>query len=454
MLFSLGVVVGIVRVQLAEEVSPYVCSSACTFTAQIMSTPETKDVYQTFRARPLDQEGDVLDVLVRVPLYPRYQIGETITLRGIARSPDVVLPHAGRDAFDYSSYLSTKRIGSVMYYPNVEVIDDGAHDVRSVLGRVKDDMVERLTLYVSQPASALASGMLFGASSMSKELTDAFRTAGLSHIIVLSGFNIAIVISFILFVCAFLPLVIRIALAAGCVLLFVVMVGGEASVIRATLMAFIALLATFVGRRYVAHQALAISLLGIVLYEPQSLMYDVSLHLSFLATAGLVYISPLLQAYLAQTLSKSIRELIVTTVSAYIATLPYLMYIFGSVSLYSLIANCIVVPLVPLAMFLSFLVVVVSYISTTVVLLIGWVDSLILNSIIYVSYVIDVLPFSSIRISLLLYESILIYILIICFTLYLYYYHLRKDRNETRETSTVSKEDSDSTSIISGVIRF
>jgi competence protein ComEC len=457
-LFSFGIVVGIMRVQLVEEVYPYVCESACTFTARVISTPETKDVHQTFRVTPLTQDGEedksIQDVLVRVPIYPRYQIGDTLSLSGVLRLPDVIMPHGENNAFDYKSYLSTKHVGSVMYYPSVEVVDAGAHDVRSILGRVQVDMVSRLTMYVSQPASTLASGMLFGASSMSKELTDAFRTAGLSHIIVLSGFNIAIVISFILLVCSFLPLVFRIAFASTSVVLFVIMVGGEASVVRATLMAFVALLATLLGRQYVAHQALIISLLAIVMYVPQSLIYDVSLHLSFLATAGLVYFSPVLQNYLINIKSKSLGELVVTTASAYVFTLPYIMYTFGTVSLYALLANIIVVPLVPLAMLLSFLVVGVSYISTHIVLFIGLVDSLLLNLIIYVSHVVGELPLASIKLSLSSSGAIVMYIFLICFTGYLYQHHLRKEDSETHATNNKNTSLNDSNTIISGIIRF
>jgi competence protein ComEC len=139
--------------------------------------------------------------------------------------------------------------------------------VREKLGRWKENLISRIEMYVSSPASTLASGMLFGASSVSRELAQTFRTAGLSHIIVLSGFNIAIVIASILFVLAFLPLFLRITLASISVIVFIIMVGAEPSVVRATLMAFIGLLAMLVGREYVARHALILSFFVIVMYE-------------------------------------------------------------------------------------------------------------------------------------------------------------------------------------------
>lgn len=432
LLFSLGMAIGLLRVQMVEEQYPYVCDGVCTFDATIISNIETKNEYQVFTVRPHDADQAVMNVQVRVPLYPRYQIGETVTLTGATKVPEVIMPHGDKKVFDYASYLGAHDIGSEMYYPGVEVIDTEAHDVISYLGRLKESFVSKIDTYVSAPASSLASGMLFGASSMSKELTDTFRAAGLSHIIVLSGFNIAIVISFILVCFSFVPLGIRVLLAGISVIIIVFMVGGEASVIRATLMAFVALLATLIGRKYAAHQALILSLFCIVMYTPKALLYDVSLHLSFLATAGIVYMTSVLEKYLTQPKSKVIRELSITTLAAYLATLPYIMYTFGKVSIYALVANMVVLPLVPGAMLLSFLVIVVSYVSETLSLLIGFIDTILINCIIFVARTVEALPFSSFSVTVSYRVMFVLYGVGVAVCFYL----MNKKRNETKVTNS------------------
>ena len=251
-LFSLGIFVGIIRVQMVTEKTNYICESSCTFLAKIISSPESKNDKQVFNVHPVDVGENILDVQVKTPLYPKYKIGETLKLSGKVSEPAVIPTHDDKKSFDYSAYLLTKNVGSEMFYPKVELLDGGENTLAVLLGRWKENMIEKINLYISSPASTLASGMLFGNSGIEKELIQTFRVAGLSHIIVLSGFNIAIVISFILFVFAFLPLVLRVSLASVSVIFFVMMVGGEASVIRATLMVFVALLATFLGREYVA----------------------------------------------------------------------------------------------------------------------------------------------------------------------------------------------------------
>lgn len=431
-LFSVGFVLGIIRVQLVQEKVSYTCESICSFEARIVSSPGSKDTYQVLVVRPMGATDEILDVQLRVPLYPRYHIGETIQVSGKVTIPEIIPPHGETKSFNYGAYLATKDIGSQMMFPKVEVMDTGAHSVTEYLGRWKEKLIARENIFVSSPASDLATGMLFGNMSMSKELTQTFRVAGLSHIIVLSGFNIAVVIASILFVFAFIPLVLRIVFASMFVILFVMMVGAEASVIRATVMAFVGLLATLVGRAYVAKQALLFSLLAIILYAPNSLLHDVSLHLSFLATMGIIYLSEPIQGVTKKfSERKSFIELVSTTLAAYCTTLPYVMYTFGTVSPYALIANLIVLPFVPFAMLLSFAVVVMSYISDTLALVLGYTDTLLLDFVLFITRTIEVLPFSYVTISISFLGVCLAYGMIL-FLVFL----ISKKKNETHQTTS------------------
>lgn len=437
-LFSFGLFIGIVRVQLMEEKVKYVCESTCSFNVRIISSPEEKNEYQIFKAHPISAGSEMYDIQIRTTLYPKYKIGETLKVGGKVTVINTIVPHDdsknNNKIFDYASYLRTKNIGSEMIYPSVEVVDGETLTFSDVLGRWKEDLVTRIDKYVSQSESSLASGMLFGKSSISKDLLQTFRVAGLSHIMVLSGFNIVIVIASILFVLAFLPLVIRITLASISVVVFVLMVGAEPSVIRAMLMSFVGLLAMLLGRAYVARQALIISLFAIVMYEPYALLHDVSLHLSFLATMGLVYMSEpfkiIFQNYFSHIKSVSLKELLITTLSAYFSTLPYVMYTFGTVSPYAIIANILVIPFVPLTMLLSFLVVVSSYISGIFSTVFGFVDTLLISFIIFIAKMVESLPLSSFVLNISFLAMCVTYLMIIISIKYI----LSKQNNETRVT--------------------
>ncbi len=429
-IFFLCLAIGILRVQFSEEKGSFVCNESCTFDGVIIDTPRIKGVYQVLAVQPITDD-DVYNVEVKAPLYPRLQEGEKITLSGKVTAPHTTMAHTGMRTFDYASYLRLHALGSEMIYPKIEVHTESVEvGMVSHLKRMKENFLAMISLYVNEPSASLAKGMLFGDSSMSEELVQTFRVAGLSHIIVLSGFNIAILITSILLVLMFVPLVVRVVLASVFVILFVLMVGGEVSIIRATLMSFVSLLALLFGRAYTARQALLLSLLIIVLFEPFHLLHDVSLHLSFLATAGIIYMSEGVKKLFTKVHSETYKEIITTTLCAYIATLPYVMYTFGTVSLYALLANIIVLPLVPLTMLVTFLIVVTAPISHFLGFVFGYVTTLLGEGIIFVARSVEQLPLSSLQVSLSLRMMSFIYVLIgISFTLL-----ITRRKNETRET--------------------
>ncbi|MBP6949195.1 MAG: ComEC/Rec2 family competence protein [Candidatus Pacebacteria bacterium] len=417
-LISFGIFLGILRTQFIAEKNVFVCHDVCEYNATIISSIEAKNQYQIFKVRNISSDEYFYDVEITTTLYPAYRVGDTLTLYGKVLPVQNIYPHLDTKYngkhFEYVSYMHTKHVGSKMLYPKIEVTDQVPHTVTHMLMRWKDDLVRRVTMYVDSPASLLASGMLFGSSSFPKEMSDTFRVAGLSHIVVLSGFNIVIIISFIMTLLSFFPRGIRIFVSGFSIFIFVCMVGASPSVMRATLMAFISLLAMISNRVYVAKQALIISLFLSVIHNPEILLHDVSLHLSFLATAGIVYMSDPLMHFLQRTrfnsMPKFFQELFIISFSAYSSTLPYVMYTFGSVSVYALIANILVVPLVPLGMLFSLLVVLFSYLSSTLTFLFGFLDTVLLSGIVYIAEVIERLPYSNVHVHISFFGVSLMYL--------------------------------------------
>lgn len=442
-LFCIALTLGIIRTQFEPEKNKFVCERSCTFQATVVSSAKEKDVYQVLNVHP-EVTPATMYVQVRAPLYPKFQIGETLTLTGVVSLPKSFVQTKDKQLFDYGAYLSLHDVGSEMFYPKMETVTsiERSTSIFLYLQSLREIFVNIISVYVDEPAAALAGGMLFGSQTMSQEVIQTFRATGLSHIVVLSGFNIAILISFVLMVLVVIPLVARIFFSAVVVIFFVIMVGAEVSVVRATLMSGVALVALLVGRAYSARQALLLSLIAIIMFEPKHLLYDVSLHLSFLATAGIIYLQESLGIIFKKVTSKTYREILTTTSAAYLATLPYVMYTFGTVSLYALVANALVLPIVPIMMFVTFLVVVTAPIASPLGLLFGYVDSLLGDVIIYIARSIERLPFSSIEVSVSYSMMLVAYIGITCFS---YFFRIKKE-NETSHT----KDDS----IISGIISY
>jgi competence protein ComEC len=435
-IISLCVVVGIVRVQLAKENTPFLCDTSCTVQAIVADSGESHETYQRLKLFIDDEHAHVH---AYVPLYPRYASGDVVRVTGTIKEPEVLFPHEGKErGFDYASYLSNRDIGSQMMFPKVEQVSTSTRSVKSILHRVENSMVTQAHMVIRSPEVSLAVGMLFGRDEMSKEYRDMFRVAGVSHIVVLSGFNIAVVVSFVLLVCMFVPLIFRIIITFLAVVMFVVMVGGEASIVRATIMAGLALLAVAMGREYVAKQALLVSFILIIFYKPQLLLTDVSLHLSFIATAGIVYLAPVLKDRLQRFRKQGpVWDIFTTTVAAYVVTLPYQMYMFGSVSLYALFANLIIVPFVPIAMLLSFVTVCVSYIWNTPAQVLGFITSVFLDTMLTVIHVVSSIPFASVGVRLSLLTMFLLYVGIVTLILF-----LMRTKHETQlSPDGVTKDD-------------
>lgn len=437
--FFVSLAVGVIRVQFIENHSSFICDVSCTFNATIISSPEVKDVYQVFVIDVEDTDDAVYTVQVKAPLYPRFHVGDTLRLSGKVTVPKVSISHDGARAFDYVSYLHIHNIGSEMLYPKIELQkSEKVSAVASYLAKVKEVFLQLIARHVQAPSASLGAGMLFGDSSMSKELIQTFRAAGLSHIVVLSGFNIAILISFTCILLMFVPLILRVLIAGIFVILFVMMVGAEVSVIRATLMSFIALTALLFGRPYTARHALLLSLLAITLYEPEHVLVDVSLHLSFLATAGIVYMSDGLKSLLTKVTSTTYKEILTTTLAAYLSTLPYGMYTFSSVSLYALIANFIVLPLVPLMMFSTFLVVATSPLLPLLGATFGYLTTILGKLIIFVASTVENLPFASIQVSISLSAMFFLYSILIGV---FYFFIVRKRGRSNNETPPTNNEE-------------
>ncbi|MEK7147475.1 MAG: ComEC/Rec2 family competence protein, partial [Patescibacteria group bacterium] len=100
-----------------------------------------------------------------------------------------------------------------------------------------------------------------------------FRTVGVIHIVVLSGYNITIVAEFIMRLLAFLPRAARLAGGALAIILFAVMTGGSATIVRASLMAILVVVARATGRIYGITRALLLAGFLMVLHNPKILVF-------------------------------------------------------------------------------------------------------------------------------------------------------------------------------------
>ncbi|AEH09066.1 MULTISPECIES: ComEC/Rec2 family competence protein [Protofrankia] len=191
------------------------------------------------------------------------------------------------------------------------------------------------------PRRGLLPGLVLGdTSNLDDEVREDFRTAGMSHLVAVSGANCAIIIA------AATVVVRRSRLApwvqAGWVAMalvgFVILARPSPSVMRAGVMGLIGIVAAGSGRSRLAMPALAATVLVLVLSSPD-LARSVGFTLSVAATAGLVILVPGWRDALAGRLPRWLAEPLAVAAAAHVACSPVLVAIGGGVSLVAVPAN-------------------------------------------------------------------------------------------------------------------
>ena len=197
-------------------------------------------------------------------------------------------------------------------------------------------------------AGALMRGLTIGdTSGLDQPTTDRLRAAGLSHLVAVSGSNVAIVVGAVTVATRRSPLRRRVALAAGALGLFVVVVGPDPSVLRAAAMGSIGLWALSLGRRVEPLHGLAVALIVVIAARP-AIVSSLGLHLSAAATAGIVLWAGAIAGKLRR-LPAPVALVLGVTLAAQLAVAPILIAGFGEISIVAPLTNLLAAPAVPVA---------------------------------------------------------------------------------------------------------
>ncbi len=228
----------------------------------------------------------------------------------------------------------------------------------SDVGRVvRDWFADAVRRVIPEPQASLGIGFLTGQkSALPSDLSDSLKVAGLTHIVVASGYNLTILVrlarKLLLKVSKYLS-----ALSASCMILaFVAITGLSPSMTRAGLVSGMSLLSWYYGHVFHPFVLLPVAAAITVAVQPSYVWGDLGWQLSFSAFVGVMIVSPLLQTYFFGNAEPGMfRQILGETIAAHIVTVPIIALSFGTISNVAIIANILVVPLVPLAMLLTFL---------------------------------------------------------------------------------------------------
>ncbi len=291
----------------------------------------------------LEEETPIL-VAVTLPWFPPVAPGDRVAVRGAIRAPP---------ADDFGAYLARIGAAGTMRAERLELLPSQG----SLANRLEDlrrAAAAGLERALPEPEAGLAAGVLIGLRDrVDRDLAADFTAAGASHVVAISGWNIAIVASTLAALAGGLRRRRRATLTAVAIVLYVVFVGPSPSVVRAGVMAGVALLARELGRPGTAAGALGWAVTALLVLDP-AWVDDAGFRLSVLATAGILAWGSALTARLSGPAPSRPRrwlaEILGVSFAAQAATTPIVLLDFGRLSLVAPLVNLIVVPLVPPAM--------------------------------------------------------------------------------------------------------
>ncbi len=297
----------------------------------------------------IEKEDTSQQIWVYMDPYPRYAYGDIVLVPCRVQVP---MP---TDSFQFDVYARRNGIHGVCTVTSLTVIGR-EKNIRWYLFSIKSIIAQAIMKRWHEPYASLVAGLLYGYRGGLGPVESAFITTGTIHIIAISGYNITLIIQALFWISNWLRISKKIAI--GCITLavgiFTLVVGGSASVVRASLMGMLGVYALQLGRRQAAGRMLLYAITAMCIANPYTLLHDAGFALSVLATIGLLYGTPIVMRYIQGIPNIfGIQEIMATTCAATIMTAPYILYIFERVSLLSILTNVLILWSVPLIMMCS-----------------------------------------------------------------------------------------------------
>ena len=368
-IFFVSFSLGVLRYEI-RDARPALTPGEVKLSGTIIDDPQRLDKF----TRAVFETSESAKVLLTLPHYPEVNYGDKLTVEGRLEEPARQLP--GSD-FDWKSYLAKDNIYFEIFLPKIIVREEGGGFwLKRFLFAVKHRFLENLSRVLPEPHSAFLAGLTVGErTSLPEELEENFRKVGVVHIIVLSGYNISIIADSSLKLIGYLPIakVFRTLLATGGILLFAILTGASATVVRAAIMGILLLWARETGKIYQALAALIFAAFLMTLVNPKVLRFDASFQLSFLATAGLIFLVPRLEKYFKWFPNFwKFREHLLATISTQIFVLPLLLSLGGTFSWATIPANLLILSAIPSTMFFGFISGLAGFFSYYLSWLLAW----------------------------------------------------------------------------------
>lgn len=342
---------------------------------------------------------------------PAVRIGDKITATGKIRSPH---GYQNPGQIDTKMLLRSQGITASLSAGKqgikVEAVDTAA--LARWLADLRRHYRDSMEKVMPRADAAAIFAMLFGGyEGIKPELVESFTTTGIVHILSVSGSHISLLAAVMAGLGGLLrlPKTVTAVLVVGIIVIYSLLAGAVPPVVRSAIMGALAFVALALDRERDARRILLLTGLVMLIISPL-LLFHISFQLSFLATAGLLYLAPVWQKYMREHGCNAwLAAGLAITLAAQLATLPILAWYFNQLSLSSLIANLLVVPLVELLIVLGLFAGVLAFVLPLAGGVVFVCDSLLLGVVTELTAKIAALPASMIWIPSLNFGWALLY---------------------------------------------
>jgi competence protein ComEC len=287
-------------------------------------------------------------VYVWLPRYPSIAQADRIEFNARLEQP----PTEG----GFAEYLARSGISATARSRSLEVLG-GDGSPLAALEALRRGAAELIAKVLPEPQAGLATAMAIGLRDVvARDVSDEFRTAGLSHVVAISGWHIAMIGAVTAALLRGLGRRPRSVLVVLVICLYSLLAGASPGILRAAVMASVVIVARESGRRGQASAALALTCVALLIVEPRTVA-DIGFELSVAATAGLLAWAGVMRDWLVRRLPERtpgwLVEALAVSLAAQAATLPLVLYHFGRLSLVAPLANLLIAPFVAPAMLVT-----------------------------------------------------------------------------------------------------
>ena len=338
--------------------------------------------------------------------FSMFNVGNIYKINGNLRLP---FRASNPSQFDYGKYLRNFDVFTIVYAEtsDCEYIKTELPlkwRFMQKLNNVRNRILKTHSKYLKSPNLEILGGVVFGDDAVSPPdyIKDSFTNSGLLHILAASGMNVAFIYGFWFYILSLLkvPYKPRVISGMGVVILYTLMTGLGASVIRAALMLLFVLAGKLIDRDSHSISLLSFVAFLMLLYNP-AFLNDVGFQLSFLVTFGIVCTADvIMKRFEGNRIVYKILGALLIPIVAQIWVIPLQMFYFNTISTYSFFANVSIMPFLSVISFGGFVSSVLSVISPIANFVCGIFDFILnymLTALVWISNFFATLPNSLIE---------------------------------------------------------